>query len=236
MGRPYQVRGGTGRRDALRGVPPGSPVSSPSCPLDFAAFTHARPLRAIVLVVLLASLAGCTAAGFDPSGPCTSDGRAAGAYPELEAVVRATFRDRAPDQLDSGRNCTPQALGTLATHGVTALRFAGATWDLGSSSGVTLAALEAPNLEASWVEEFYEAGARNAKESVSVEVRTVSIPDGRPGSRIDTLNGESYQSVIVWSDGEHVRVALIASFIRQVETRDAHDAVVDEALAASIAR
>jgi hypothetical protein len=195
-----------------------------------------RALRAIVVVAVVAGLAGCAGSGFDPSGPCASDGRTAGAYPDLEAIVRTTFRGRSPDQLDSGRNCSPQALATLGAHGVTALRFAGATWDLGSSSGLTLAVLEAPDLDAAWVAEFYEAGARAAKNTESVEVRTVAIPDGRPGSRIDALNGESYQSVVVWSDGEHVRVALIASFIREVQTKEAHDAVVSEALAAAIVR
>jgi hypothetical protein len=149
--------------------------------------------------------------------------------------VKTTFRGRAPDRLDSGRNCTPQALANLAAHGVSALRFAGATWDLGSSSGVTLAVLEAPNLDVAWVAEFYEAGARAAKNAQSVDLRTVAIPNGRMGSRIDALNGESYQSVIVWSDGQHIRVALIASFIREVKTKEAHNAVVDEALASAIA-
>jgi hypothetical protein len=201
-----------------------------------AVLVRLRALQTMVVVALVAAFAGCGGAGFDPSGPCASDGRIAGAYPDLEAIVRTTFRGQAPDRLDSGRNCTPQALATLVAHGVTALRFAGATWDLGSSSGLTLAVLEAPDLDTAWVAEFYEAGARAAKNTESVEVRTVAIPDGRRGSRIDALNGESYQSVVVWSDGEHVRVALVASFIREVQTKAAHDAVVDEALAAAVVR
>ncbi len=116
------------------------------------------------------------------------------------------------------------------------VRFAGANWDLGSNSGVTLAVFEAPRLEAAWVAEFYEVGARAARRTESVEVGSVAIPDGSSGSRIDALNGESYQSVIVWPDGDRVRVALVASFIRAVETREAHDAIVDEALAAAMAR
>jgi hypothetical protein len=204
-------------------------------PLRSPAVVRARALRAILVTTLVSALAGCGGSSFDPSGPCTADGRAAGSYPELEAVVRTTFRGEAPDRLDSGRNCTPQALATLVAHGVTAVRFAGATWDLGSSSGITLAAFEAPNLEAAWLAEFYEVGARTGRNVETVETRTVAIPDGRPGTRIDALNGESFQSVVVWSDGEHVRVALIASFIREVETKQAHDAVVDEALGAAVA-
>lgn len=195
----------------------------------------ARAHVALVAVALLAGLAGCAGARFDPSAPCTTDGRQAGAYPALEAVATGTFRGRAPDRLDSGRNCTPQALATLVAHGVSELRYAGATWELGADSGLTLAAFEAPNLEAAWVAEFFEAGARTARNTESVDVRTVAIPDGRPGTRIDALNGESFQSVVVWSDGEFVRVALVASFIREIETKTAHEAVVDEALAAAIA-
>lgn len=197
---------------------------------------RARAQAAVAVALLVAGIAGCGGGAFDPSSPCTTDGRSAGAYPALEAVATGTFRGRAPDRLDSGRNCSPQALATLLAHGVTELRFGGATWELGADSGLTLAAFEAPNLEAAWVAEFFEAGARTARNTELVEVRTVAIPDGRPGTRIDALNGESYQSVVVWSDGELVRVALIASFIREIETKRAHDAVVDEALAAAIAR
>jgi hypothetical protein len=202
----------------------------------FAALVPARAPRLLIIAALIAGLVGCVGAGFDPSGPCATDGRVPGAYPDLEAVVQASFRGRAADRLDSGRNCTPKALATLVTHGVSELRFAGANWDLGSSSGLTLAIFEAPRLDAAWVAEFYEAGARTAKRTESVEVRSVAIPDGSLGSRIDALNGESYQSVIVWPDGNRVRVALIASFIRAVETKAEHDAVVDEALAAATTR
>ena len=39
--------------------------------------------------------------------PCTTDGRAAGAYPDLEALVpRSSYRGAPPETLDSGRNCT----------------------------------------------------------------------------------------------------------------------------------
>lgn len=205
-------------------------------PPRFEALVRARALGLLLLAALLMALAGCAGAGFDPSGPCTADGRVAGAYPELEAIVSTTFRDRPPDRLDSGRNCTPKALATLLAHGVTEVTFAGANWDLGSSSGLTLAIFEAPGLDAGWLAEFYEAGARTAKRTESVDVTTVVIPGGRSGSRIDALNGESYQSVIVWPDGNRVRVALIGSFIRAVETKDAHEAVVQEALDAAVSQ
>jgi hypothetical protein len=114
-------------------------------------------VRAVFAVAFLAVLGGCAGATFDPSGPCNSDGQAAGAYPDLEALVPRSFQGRAPDRVDSGRNCSTAALATLALHDVSELRFAGAIWDLGSSSGVTLAVFEAPGLDASWMAEFFEA-------------------------------------------------------------------------------
>jgi hypothetical protein len=154
----------------------------------------------------------------------------------LEALVPRVFQGQAPDRVDSGRNCTTAALATLALHDVSELRFAGGTWDLGSSSGVTLAVFDAPGLEAAWMAEFFEAGARTARRVESVEARSIVLPEGVAASRIDALNGESYQTVVVWPDGERVRVALVASFIREVSTKDAHEAVVNDAIAAALGR
>jgi hypothetical protein len=231
-GRAYQVHR---RTTGLQGRRVGRPYHH-RVPHRIAALASTRAHGLLLIAALLAGLVGCVGASFEPSGPCTTDGRVPGAYPDLEAIVPATFRGRAPDRLDSGRNCTPKALATLVAHGVSELRFAGANWDLGSSSGLTLAIFEAPRLDADWVAEFYEAGARTARRTESVEVTSVTIPDGSSGSRIDALNGESFQSVIVWPDGDRVRVALVGSFIRAVTTREAHNAVVDEALAAAITR
>jgi hypothetical protein len=198
------------------------------------------PLRQWLAVVVLAAMvvlaAGCEGARFDPSGPCSVDGRVAGAYPELEALTPRGFNGRAPDNVDSGRNCTPGALATLALHDVTELRFAGATWDLGPNSGVTLAVFDAPGLEAGWMAEFFEAGARTARRVETVDVRPMDLPDGTDAIRIDALNGESYQTVVVWPDHGRVRVALIASFIREISTKQAHEDVVNVAIEVSLRR
>ncbi|MFL5726329.1 MAG: hypothetical protein ACJ77F_08315 [Chloroflexota bacterium] len=192
--------------------------------------------RAAVAVVVCGGLAalvlGCAGASFDPSGPCTSDGRRAGAYPDLEALVPHEFREATATAVDSGRNCTAASLGSLASHGVRELRFAGATWATGPNGGVTIAVFDAPGLEAEWVAEFYEQGARAGRDTESVESRQISIPDGR-AYRVDALNGESYQTVVDWQDGERVRVVLVASFIREVQSKADHEAVVDEAMAAA---
>src|SRR6476620_3644704 len=107
---------------------------------------RASAVLAVLLVALVA--AACSSATFDPSGPCTTDGRAAGAYPDLEALVPRTLDGRPPDTLDSGRNCSAAALSTLGGHGVKELKFAGSTWSSGPDAGTSIAVFSAPKLQA----------------------------------------------------------------------------------------
>jgi hypothetical protein len=193
-------------------------------------------LGRLVVVVLAAALglalAGCAPA-FDPTGPCTTDGSVKGAYPELEAAVPTAFRGAPPNELDSGRACTPAGLGTLANHGVTEVRFAGATWEIGSDSGVSLAVFSNPTgpaLEAPWVAEFYETGARSAPKVESVETGELVVSADITGRRVDVLNGESYQTIVVWERNGQIAVALVANAIRTIQTRAAHDEVVRTAV------
>jgi hypothetical protein len=184
-------------------------------------------------MVLGALLAACAPAPvFDPTGPCGVDGREPGAYPELEATLPTTFEAAAPSLVDSGRNCTPTNLGTLIRHGVEELRFAGALWELGDRSGMTMAVFSAPKLDEAWMAEFYEAGARTARKTENVQVGSVAVGE-RDAFRLDTLNAESFQTIVVWEpDGDGlVRVVLVGSFVREVQTREAHDRVVDRAIA-----
>ena len=192
---------------------------------------HAAVLVAVIAAFAIA-VAGC-AASFDPEGPCTADGRTPGAYPSLEALVPRDFGGQAPTRVDSGRNCTERALGSLVRHGIDELRFAGATWETGTSSGVTLAVLEAPELKADWVHEFYRLGAESARNTESVDAGPFDIA-GKPGFRVDTLNGESYQTVIDWQDGDRVRVVLVSSFVRQVTSKSEHEETVSAALEAAL--
>jgi hypothetical protein len=188
-----------------------------------------RPRAALVAIVLTALAAGaCAGPAFDPSGPCSADGRAAGAYPALEALLPRTFDGRAPDSVDSGRNCTPASLGPLVTHGVTELRFAGESWGSGPDGGVSIAVFEAPGLKADWIHEFYETGARSARNGEAIETSSVTV-NGQPGFRVDALNGESYQSVVDWQDGDRVRVVLVGSFIRE-SSKAQHEQIVQDAI------
>jgi hypothetical protein len=185
-----------------------------------------------LLIAIIALLAGACGQSFDPTGPCVTDGSAPGAYPDLEAAVPATFRGVPPKELNSGRSCSNEALSTLAGHGVTELRFAGGTWTTGTDSGLSLAVFTdatGKTLDPAWVAEFYETGARKGKNVQSVDASEYRVGDV-VGRRIDVLNGESFQTVVVWSRNGRVAVALVADFIREIQTREAHDKVVAEAV------
>jgi hypothetical protein len=193
-------------------------------------------IAATVIAAVL--IAGCgSAATFDPAGPCVVngspvDGRARGAYPDLEALIPKAYDGRAPDQLDSGRNCSTRNLGTMAGRGIAEVRFAGGLWEVGSRSGVTLAVFRADGLTAAILFEFYETGARTAPKTDRTETRDVTVA-GVPGRRLDTLNDDSYQTVITWPGlaGE-IRAVLVGSDVREVGSRAAHEARVSAALAA----
>ncbi len=187
----------------------------------------------LALVGLLGGLLVACAAPFDPQGPCTADGTAAGAYPDLEAQVPRVFRGVAPGQVDSGRTCTTDGLGTLSGHGITEMRFAGATWTTGTDSGLSLATFRSEGstaLTRDLLVEFYETGARAGKNVQSVDTTDYQVDAATVGRRIDVLNDESFQSVVVWERGGRVETAIVADFIREIQTKAAHDAVVRDAV------
>jgi hypothetical protein len=192
-----------------------------------------RPVALLLAVTAVALLLTACQAGFDPNGACTADGSAPGAYPELESMIPKSFRGAAPGQLDSGRTCTADGLGTLKGHGIDDLLFAGATWNTGTDSGLSLATFRsggATALRPEWVAEFYETGANNGKNVDSVDAGAYDVAPGVTGRKIDVLNGESYQSVVVWQRADRIEVALVADFIREIQTKEAHERVVREAV------
>jgi hypothetical protein len=200
--------------------------------------SRARQLGPVLLLVALA-VAACASTGevtFDPAAPCTSDGQFAGAYPELEAALPTTFEGAAPARRDSGRNCTETSLGTLAQEGIAELRFAGALWETGRSSGVTMAVFEADGLTAADVATFYEAGARSARRTERIETGSFEI-DGSAGQRLDALVDTSYTSIVVFpgTQPDRVRAVLVASEVSEAESRAAHDTLVERAAAALLA-
>jgi len=206
-------------------------------PLRSTGAARLRPSRMLVLLVLAAVVAaGCGVLGgtsFDPTGPCVADGRAPGAYPELEALVPSTLDGRPPDRLDSGRNCSAANLGTLAEHDIGEVRFAGGLWELGAESGSTLAVFTADGLTAEWLGEFYEDGARSGRKTSDIEVSHPEI-DGRTAFRLDLVNNGSLQTIVTMDSpiADTVQVVLVSSAARDVSDPSGHDAVVDQAIAA----
>ena len=192
-----------------------------------------RRIAVLLALVPIALLLAACSAPFDPSGPCTNDGSAQGAYPDLEAQVPRAFRGTAPGSVDSGRSCTAEGLGTLQSHGISELRFAGSTWTIGNDSGLSLAMFRSEGsmpLTRDWLIEFYETGAKAGKNVESVETTDYQIDPGVLGRRLDVLNGESFQSVVVWERGGRIEAAIVANFIREIQTRAAHDQVVRDAV------
>lgn len=196
-----------------------------------------RIAAVLAIAIALAACGGGAAASFDPSGPCGVDGRVAGAYPDLEARLPATFEGAAPGTVDSGRHCSENALGSLIVHKVGSVQFAGATWDLGRGTGVSSAIFRLPgaDLPAAWIAEFYDIGARTAKRTENIETSAPELPGAGRVFRLDTLNELSLQTVVVWQDGPLVRVVLVATGVAPDASRAAHDSLVERAVAATVA-
>jgi len=210
VGRPYQVRRRTG---GLRRYP---------CQVIH---RRRRGRSALLAVLVLGALAACTnepVASFDPAGPCTTDGAAVGAYPELEARIPQTYEGRGPDRLDSGRHCTAENLGYLVEAGVAELRFAGGTWDFGGDRAAALVVFEASGLEADHIAIFYAESARTSNRTQIIGEATLTLA-GRPGHRLDTTTGERTQTVVVWPADE-------PDIVNVVITNDLPDPKIDAAV------
>jgi hypothetical protein len=205
-------------------------------------FAGGAPALAALLVVSVAALGGCASQGqpvATPFGACGDDARAPGAYPELEGRLPTSLGEagKAPDSVDSGRSCSDKALGALRQHGVTELRFAGATWQEGNSDGTVIALLATPDgtapLQEPWVEEFYEAGAQAGKKTDNIETSRPSFAGAGEVFRVDTLNDLSLQTVVTWQlDGE-THVVIVATEVGPGADRAEHDRRVETAVAAA---
>lgn len=198
-----------------------------------------RAAALALAIVLAGSAAGCGSGGgtFSPSGDCVTDGGAAGAFPDLEALAPRTLDGKDATAVNSGRNCTAPALGTLAEHGVTEMRFGGATWDLGGGAGESIGVIALPDraMPLIWAEEFYLAGALNGTKTDNVKTSHPSIPGTTDAFRIDALNDLSQQAVVLWQLGEVVRVVVVATPVGPSASMADHEAKVTAAIAAAVA-
>jgi hypothetical protein len=177
----------------------------------------------VLCAVLIAAACSPQATpSFDPNGPCTSDGRAPGSYPELEALVPTSYQGVPPASLDSGRNCTAANLGSLASLGMREVRFAGGTWTFGAERAAVLAIFSASGLRADEMAGFYADGARAAARTQILAQSTLTVA-GRLGTRLDTTTGERLQTVVVWP-------AATVDDVNVVITNDLPDARIADAI------
>ena len=119
-----------------------------------------------------------------------------------------TFEDRAPDRLDSGRNCTDENLGSLADEGLEEVRFAGGTWEFGSDIAAVLAVFAADGLTVDAMADWWESTARASSRTQILNSAGVDM-DGREVRRLDTKTGERLQSVLVWEGTEPGQVNVV---------------------------
>jgi hypothetical protein len=193
----------------------------------------------VLAIAAMLVVAGCQpSASFQPEGACAADGRASGAYPDLERLLPAELDGEAPTSRDSGRSCSDERLGTLKSHGVTDLRYAGATWtpEGGSSTVIALFTTPAgvPPLDQTWIEEFYETGARASTKTENIQITHPDLEGAGTVYRLDALNELSFQTVVVWPGSNLVHVVLVATELRPGGlTRADHDDAVRVAVPAA---
>ena len=176
-------------------------------------------LGLLVTASLVAACAGPSAPpSFDPSTPCGGADRQemTGAYPDLEARIPLALDGQAADSRESGRFCSKATLGKFWDAGIREEQFGGGIWAGEPGGGTSLAGLQlsvfrAPGLTAQLMADEYKSGA-DATQRVTVVSATNEQVNGRPGFRINLLNGDSHQAIVVWpsADGAVVQVVIAA--------------------------
>jgi hypothetical protein len=175
--------------------------------------TMSRLRTSVLGVAMAVLLVGCTGAAgpsFEPIGPCTVDGSAPGAYPDLEAMVPTAYEDRGPNRLDSGRNCSDENLGSLADEGIDEIRFAGGTWEFGSDIAAVLAVFAADALTVDALADWWESTARASSRTQILRSASAEVA-GRTVRRLDTKTGQRIQSVLVWAGDAPGQVNVVLS-------------------------
>lgn len=194
-------------------------------------------LLALAFGLFVLSACGSVGASVGPLGACGDDARGFGAYPDLERLLPTSLDGRAPDRVDSGRSCSATALSTYVRHGIHEVRYAGATWTDGSQDGTVIAlfvaAPDQPALDQTWVQEFYETGARASTKTENIEITMPQLGEGGRYWRLETLNDLSLQTVAVWGgDPGVVHVVIVATQVQPGASRAGHDDRVDRAIRA----
>ncbi len=163
--------------------------------------------------LVLAACAPAADTSFDPATACNGSTREQmkGAYPDLEARIPTTIEGKAATSRDSGRFCSRDTLGSVYDAGVTEVRFGGGIWEIGDRGGAQLGVFEGDRLTPGLLAEEYRRAAQASRGTEAVKATTLEV-DGRPAWRIDVVNGNSRQAIVVWSsaDGAVVQVVIAA--------------------------
>jgi hypothetical protein len=173
----------------------------------------------LILSVVAAACGSSASASIDPSAPCggVDVQRAVGVYPDLESRLPATLAGREPSIRDSGRYCSRKTLGPLIAAGHDEVRFAGATFPTSGEAGLSLVVYAAPGLTADEMASAFRAGAASGRR-VQVVSDAERVVDGRAGRRLELINGDARQVVIIWPDAEMGRVmAVIGSDVSNAD-------------------
>jgi hypothetical protein len=169
---------------------------------------------AIILGVGLLVAACSTAAGtsFDPATPCDPAVRQQmrGAYPDLEARIPALIDGTKANSRDSGRFCSKETLGSVYDAGVTEVRFGGGIWEVGERGGIQLGVFEGNGLTAELLAEEYRRAAEASRRTEAVKATTLEV-GGRPAWRVDVVNGNSRQAIVVWGSADGVVVQVVVA-------------------------
>jgi hypothetical protein len=183
-----------------------------------AATARRRLFLAAAALLVAACASPSSPPTFDPATPCGGVDRQEmkGAYPDLEARIPTQLDGQAADSRDSGRFCSRATLGTLWDAGIRETQFGGGIWAVEPAGGASLAGLQlsvfrAPGLTAQLLADEYRSGA-GATSRVTIVSTTSEQVNGRPGFRINLLNGDSHQAILVWpsADGSVIQVVIAA--------------------------
>lgn len=142
--------------------------------------------------------------------------RSVGFYPDLEAHLPSSLSGAGPTSRDSGRYCSSKTLGPLQAVGHDEVRFAGETFPDTSQSGMSLVVYSAPGLTADQVGDAFRTGAGTGRKVEVVSDGPFTVA-GRAGRRLEVINGDARQVVVVWPAAERdlVRIVIAADVSNQ---------------------
>ena len=147
-----------------------------------------RPSSSLVALLVAARRLrdAAPAASFDPSGPCTTDGRRPARTRSSRRWSRRATRTRRPRPLDSGRNCTAESLGYPARSRHRRGPLRGRRRGTSAGTGGGARRLQAPGLTADAIAEFYASQRpRGEPDAGSPPSRRRRSPAARPSPRHD---------------------------------------------------